>query len=601
MSGSSYTVGVARRTLSIDPTWVSADEIWAWGFGSRDTAVTQKAIDAREALDDRLLVTALVIGDQEGNLVALAALDLGNIAAETTAEIRRQVALAVPISGDCICLNVSHTHAAPTMVELTPFWNGGTGTRHAAFHQQVIDLTVEAIVEAYNNRQAADLYFGRASTQIAMNRLDKGASPDPALDVLHATGASGPIATVFRVSCHPVWMAAPTISADFPFAARKVVEATHGTALFVQGWAGICDPANHETIKKMTDDTSAMDAHGEQLGREVVAVLARPDLTRLQGPVGGRSITLSHPLKRGGQRVAQEVQALFFGDGDHDWCLVGCAHEVTTDQVPSVQDRLLHTRVTLAGYCNDQQCYLPSDNLINDRDSYEGNASQAIYGHVHEGAANPFELGAAERLLQGILEVTDAGWTTIGTATQVTAMAAEGDWLYCTTSNNFLWRRPTDASDDTWEAIGMAHLVSGLAVLDGVLYCATQLGGLWKRPVEGGAQPWVAHGEAQGVLAMTAADGLLYCATDLHVVRTRPASGGDGSWALLGAGAGIKGLAVAQERLVCAAGGVLQWRTRTIGEEDWRPLAPAEVIALCRTKAHFYAVTSDDRLLRRPV
>lgn len=607
MSSFPYTVGVARRALSIDPAWVRAGEIWAWGFGSRTEAVAQSSIEARESADDRLLVTALVICDREGNRVALATLDLGNLAAETTAEIRRLVALAVPISGDCICLNVSHTHGAPTMVELTPYWNKGIGTRHAGFHQRVIERTVEAIVEAYHNRQRAELYFGRASTSIAVNRLDLSATPDPALDVLHVVGAAGPVATVFRVSCHPVWMVAPMITADFPFAARKVVEANHGTALFVQGWGGICNPTGLEHIWSVTDDTSAMVAHGEKLGREVVAVLAPAgqaalaDMTRLEGPVSGRSITLSHPLKRGDQRVSQEVQALFFGDADHDWCLVGCAHEVTTDQVPTVQARFLRERVTLAGYCNDQQCYLPSNKLIATSSSYEGNGSQFIYGHVEGGKFNPFEFGAADRLLEGILHVTDPGWTEIGTAAQVTALAAEGDWLYCTTDNDRLWRRRVDAAVDTWESIGLAALACGLAALDGFLYCATRAGGLWRRPVEGGDQLWSAIGQASSVRAMTATDGRLYCATDIDLVWTRPASSSDEPWTRLSDGAGIQGLAVARGRLVCVASGQLQWLPLPAGDEKWHAFAPAAIIALSQTKGNFYAVTSDNRLIRRPV
>lgn len=607
MSTHAYTVGVARRALTIDPAWIKSEEIWAWGYDSRTEAVAESSIKAREDAGDQLLVTALVICDRQGNRVALATLDLGNLAAETTAEIRRLVALAVPISGDCVCLNVSHTHGAPTMVELGPYWQGKTGRRHAGFHQRVIDRTVEAIVEAYYNRQRADLYFARTSTAITFDRVTGGASPDPALDVLHVVGAKGPIATVFRVSCHPVWFTAPVITADFPFAARKVVEAAHGTALFVQGWGGTCNPMNLNDIKTPDGDTSALVAHGEQLGREVVAVLA-PDgqtslagLTRLEGPVGGRSITLSHPLQRGDQRVSQEVQALFFGDVGQDWCLVGCAHEVTTDQVPTMQDRFLRERVTLAGYCNDQRCYLPSNRLIATSGSYEGGGSQRYYGHVEGGAANPFEYGAADRLLDGVLYVTDPGWTVIGTATQVTALAAEGDWLYCTTDNDMLWRWRIDAVDDAWELIGRVVQARGLAALDGFLYCATLDGTLSRRPIEGVNLPWTAIGQAANVRAMTATNGQLYCTTDIDLVWTRLASASDEPWTRLGDGANIKGLAVARGRLVCASGGKLQWRPLPAGDETWRPFAAAELVALCQTKGSFYAVTRDDQLLRRPV
>lgn len=103
---------------------------------------------------------------------------------------------------------------------------GGWTYPRLGLQPYVEDQTVEAIVAAYQGRKQAELYFGRGTTAIGFDRLDRKPaprSPDPVGDVVHARTPEGTpmaMATVFRASCHPVWVFAVTISADFPGAAR---------------------------------------------------------------------------------------------------------------------------------------------------------------------------------------------------------------------------------------------------------------------------------------------------------------------------------------------------------------------------------------------
>ena len=417
-------VGVARREIRFDSQWFTDQKIFLWGFAyaeNRQTAVKEADLRTRMEAGDHLQITAITVTDGANNTVALATLDVGNLTAETTEWVRREVTKQTGIPGDHICLNVSHTHAAPTMVELGPYWASSIGVCFAPFRERVERLTVEAIVAAFSDRTPADLYFGRGMTETGYNRRAAAGtvqdSQDKLVDVLHVRTSDGPLATVFRASIHPVWVAAPTISADFCGVARRELEKTYGTALFVQGWAGSCDPVGIDSYLDAADEMKKMVDHGQALADDVVKVLAPTGaeplsgMTRLQGNVAARSTTIFHPFQSDRPAFPQEVQALIIGGPRSDWHFVGCSHEVTTDQAPRAQAALPFDHVTLAGYCNQQRCYIPSDYFIGVA-GYEGKDSQAFYGNVtSSGAADPFEPGAADRLLQGILTATDPGWT----------------------------------------------------------------------------------------------------------------------------------------------------------------------------------------------
>jgi hypothetical protein len=310
----------------------------------------------------------------------------------------------------------------------------------------VESLTVEAIVAAFNNRKSADLYFGRGTTKTGSNR--RAAEPDTdsqdeLVDVLHARTSDGLLATVFRASIYPVWVAASTISADFCGVARKEHEKTHGTALFVQGWAGNCDPKYLACYFGAADSMDKMVKYGEALAKDVMTVLAPigaealSGRTQLQGKVAGRSPTIFHPFQSGRPAFPQEVQALIIGSPRTDWHFVGCSHEVTTDQAPRAQVALPFDHVTLAGY----------NAILWQRDATQANLP----------------------------------WTNIGHAEPVVGLATARDRLICAMGGSLWWRNLAD-SDQPWKRFAAADLVA-LCSLGDQLYCTTANGVLWTRSV----------------------------------------------------------------------------------------------------------------------
>lgn len=607
-----YKVGVARRTIEFEDQWFSDEKIFLWGMASaegRDLPVKQADLKTRLDAGDVLQITAITVTDEANHTIALATLDVGNLTAETTQWVRSEVTRRTGIPGDHICLNVSHTHAAPTMVELGPYWPSSIGVCYAPFRERVEGLTADAIVAAFDARTEADLYFGRGTTKTGYDRralppnID---SQDEILDVLHAVTSKGPLATVFRASIHPVWVVAPTISADFPGVARQAIEPTYGTALFVQGWAGNCDPRGHKTYSNVKDLMPKMVEHGQQLAADVRAVLAPTGgvalsgMTQLQGGVAARSITILHPLQSNNTSVPQEVQALIIGSPRSDWHFVGCAHEVTTDQAPKALAALPFDHVTLAGYCNQQRCYIPSDHFI-EVAGYEGLLSQEFYGNVTEsGAADPFPYGTADRLIEGIIKVTDPGWTQIGPAERIVALAAAGEYLYAATHDDKLLRRKAKAVNIEWEPMGHAEHVVGLAAIGATLYCATREGQLWSRAAEGSFNlPWLLQGPAEQIVAMTAFGQRLYAATGSSTLWQREVTQVNLPWTPIGSAEQVVGLATARDRLICATAGSLWWRDVEGGEQPWKRIGTADLIALCSLGGQLYGASANGVLWTR--
>lgn len=608
-----YRVGVARRNIGFDSQWFKDRKIFLWGFGyqpSREAAVQEADLSTRLAAGDVLQITALTVTDEANNTIVLATLDVGNLTAETTEWVRQEVSRQTGIPGDHICLNVSHTHAAPTMVELGPYWPTSIGVCFAPFRERVERLTVEVIVEAFNRRTPADLYFGRGSTKTGANRLLEDLyadSHDEIVDVLHARTSAGPLATVFRASIHPVWVAATTISADFCGVARKEIEKTHGTALFVQGWAGSCNPKGIACYFGVKDSMDKMVQHGKTLAGDVMAVLAPTGavalsgMTQLQGNVTARSTTIFHPLESGNAPFPQEVQALIIGGPRTDWHFVGCSHEVTTDQAPRAQAALPYDHVTLAGYCNQQRCYIPSDDLIT-LAGYEGKGSQKAYGLVNSnGDADPFLLGVAERLIGGIVTATDPGWTRLGSALRIVALAAAGEYLYAATDDDKLLRRQATVANADWEAMGHAEHVVGLAAMGATLYCATREGQLWSRTMEKSDVPWLLQGPAEQVVAMTAFQGRLYAATSNAILWQREVTQVNLPWSNIGSAEQVVGLATSRDRLICATAGSLWWRHVAGGDQPWKRFAAADLVALCSLGDQLYGISGAGVLWTRSV
>lgn len=125
--------------------------------------------------------------------------------------------------------------------------------------------------------------------------------------------------------------------------------------------------------------------------------------------------------------------------------------------------------------------------------------------------------------LAGIRQLyPETGWTDIGHANDLVAMAGFAGKLYCATRENRLWMRDAVAWEVGWVDIGHANDVVGMAGLEGKLYCATADNNLWMRDPVPWEVDWVHIGHANDVVAMDAVDGSLFCATSGNRLWMRP-------------------------------------------------------------------------------
>lgn len=639
-----YRAGVATRDITPSDDLINAGRIWLWGYGNREAACT--------GVLERISARALAIRDAAGTTVVLVSADLGALDPAMTDVVRSRVTAAHGIPGEYVCINVSHTHGAPVAATI-PTWQLGVGKTDPDYYNFVTDQITSVISDALGNMVTASLSWGRGTTQIGNDRhfpyIGLPSTYDPTLDVLNVVdpflrrslndNRAVPLATVFFANCHPVCNGnTDLVYADFPGVARAQVEQANGcTAMFIQGYAGTCNPGS---------DTVAGDADsvGKQLAADVQAVLGRP-MHPLDGAIDAWLQTIElpfQPLDRStfpatttwsqGQNdivltqlierwenlmnsypqgppdtLSTQLQAFRIGVSPSQWYMVASSHEVAMDFGPTIRGLWPYPRITVAGYSNSQLSYLPSRYVLLNRDSranfpvnatpnYEGAWSFLWYGH-----RGPLTTDVDEIFIQGHINLLDPGWTEIGHAELVTGMASWNGKLYCTTSNNKLWSRDPVTHDIPWVDLGHADSVVGLAATGGMLYCATIFNELWQRPVAGYDIPWTKIGSAQLISAMTALNGVLYATTTNNKLWCRGLDTHDVPWENLGHAETVVALAAAGGKLLCVtADDNLHWRDPVGGDIPWHHYGFAEhVTGMTAIGETLYVATREGRLWQR--
>src|SRR5262249_14808961 len=136
-----FQVGVARRVISPPP----GVELAGLGYYLNRTW---------QRVREDLRVTALVIGDGK-NWVAIAALDLMYNDADFKRRGREFAAAQAKMSVGGICVNVSHSHNAPTAGLII-----GAGERDPGYLEFAAKEAAEVVIDAWRKRQPARLSVG---------------------------------------------------------------------------------------------------------------------------------------------------------------------------------------------------------------------------------------------------------------------------------------------------------------------------------------------------------------------------------------------------------------------------------------------------------
>ncbi len=193
-----------------------------------------------DRIHDDLNATALVITGADGESIAMLALDILYVDAAAVRAIRDQAAARTGLRPECICVNASHSHNAPTLA----FFDGA-GEMHTDYVALVVGRAVEALESAWRSRQPARLHVGAATLRgLTFNRTRERGPVDERLGVLRADSLDGrPLAVAVNFHSHPTvfcHVEPRSVSRD---CVGQMVDSLEGalpgaTALYLQGSCG---------------------------------------------------------------------------------------------------------------------------------------------------------------------------------------------------------------------------------------------------------------------------------------------------------------------------------------------------------------------------
>jgi hypothetical protein len=303
--------GIARRDVT------PPEDIYFrnWGAATRDTAngvhrpFYAVAMTMREAASDDPLV--------------LVGLDGGWWQASADEWfVRSAVVEGLALDPSHVMINLSHTHAGPSLVLENADRPGGHRIR--PYLETLRREIVAAAKDALANEREGELRWAVGRSDVATNR----SRPDPAgrrfvtgynpngraddtVLVGRLSDASGAVlGTIVNYACHPTTLAWDNelLSPDYVGAARETMEEATGGApcLFLLGACGELAPA-HQYV----GDVAVADAHGHRLGLAAHAALASMpepghDLVfdRIVESGAPLAVWLPRPTERGSTGVA---------------------------------------------------------------------------------------------------------------------------------------------------------------------------------------------------------------------------------------------------------------------------------------------------------
>ena len=191
-------------------------------------------------IHDDLSATAVVIADEAGRSVAVAALDILYIESRYVEAIREGVEKRTGLNREAICINASHSHNAPTMA----FFDGA-GEINEEYAASVVEATVQAIEEAWSKRVPATIRVGNCPLpNLTYNRTRKNGPVDDRVSVLRIDALDGsPLAAVVNFHAHPTvfWQVdSRAVSRDVPGQVVDLIEKELPGAIgmYVQGSLG---------------------------------------------------------------------------------------------------------------------------------------------------------------------------------------------------------------------------------------------------------------------------------------------------------------------------------------------------------------------------
>lgn len=353
------------------------------GYGHRDHG-------AEAVLDD--LELRVFWFEHEGTSACVVSADLIGFDAPLTAQIRDDLAGAYGVRPDAVLLAASHTHSGP---QTSATLAAAGGLPVPEYVESLRRKVVAAAGVARSNARPATLHAGRGLLEdgFAINRRRKengrvlnapnppGVKDDEVITLTVRDAATGNIlAVLFQFTCHPTTMGDYRLSADYPGAARRHVEASLPgvVAGFLPGCFGDirpnCTILGGKRFRRGTPEDVA--AFGEALGREVVRVATKDSSDALEPSIAAWTGDLSLPLAQEGEFRPLSMQRL---DLAKNYIIIAMGGEVCVDFGLYAKTLREDAYVVPLGYSNGLIGYISSARLFPEG-GYEPDSSYQVYG-----------------------------------------------------------------------------------------------------------------------------------------------------------------------------------------------------------------------------
>lgn len=418
-------VGVASSSIT-PPLGISMG-----GYGFRDHG-------AEAVADDLMLkIMAVEVGGRRGAVVTA---DLVWLRREPVDALKAALAARYGLDPDLVLVTCSHTHSGPQTAPDSP----GIGKAEAGYMRWLQAEMVEVTGRALEDLEPVALFTGKGTGNLGVNRrkmvdgrtvaLPNPDGPrDDEVPVVSVRRPDGSLkAVLFQYACHTTFLQTYQISADFPGAAMRRVEAEAGApCLFLQGCCGDVRPNVTGPEGRFRSATVAeTHAAGAALGDEVLRVV-REGGKPVTPLLDGRTMELGLLYERvpsreelrealsDGQPVRRDWAAYLLDrverlapaapfriqrlDLGRELVLVGMEGEICVGYGFEVK-RLAAGRFAIPiGYANGCMAYIPTADLFPEG-GYEVDGSYMYFGMASpfQPAIDPHIRGALARLLQPV-------------------------------------------------------------------------------------------------------------------------------------------------------------------------------------------------------
>ncbi len=235
-----FQVGAARVDASPTPEW----SLKMGGYGTY--FLLESMCRWSTGVHDPLYATAIAFDDGKGEPIILIQFDMVGMITTDIVPIQEGIAQELNIGPERIVVSSSHTHHSPDGVGIWGVILPPVSGRDEDYMQLLVDVGIDAGVEAYQARVPAVVSFAsgiEADMHYNSNDvLDPGAMTDDAMTLMKAETPQGePIATLMSWGCHPMVMGPQNteLSSDFlgPYY-RLMDEEVGGINMFVNGNLG---------------------------------------------------------------------------------------------------------------------------------------------------------------------------------------------------------------------------------------------------------------------------------------------------------------------------------------------------------------------------